>query len=354
MKPKIFFITGGCGFIGSNFIRYLLENTDVKHIINLDKLTYAGSTSNLKEFNSDSRYIFIEGDITDAKLVYSLFQNHNPDCLVHFAAESHVDRSIDGPDEFINTNIIGTFTLLEESLRYYKSLSKNSVTEFLFHHISTDEVFGSLGKTGSFTENTPYDPSSPYSASKASSDHLVRAWNHTYSLPTLITNCSNNYGPYQFPEKLIPLMIINCINNNELPIYGDGKNIRDWLYVEDHCEALYAVLKRGKSGETYNIGGNEEQTNLNIVNIICEILDDNKPSSKLSSYKELITYVKDRPGHDFRYAIDASKIKNELGWQPKYNFKDAISNTIDWYLENKNWWDKILNNKYNLERLGDS
>jgi dTDP-glucose 4,6-dehydratase len=352
MKPKIFFITGGCGFIGSNFIRYLLENTDVKHIINLDKLTYAGSTSNLKEFNSDSRYIFIEGDITDAKLVYSLFQNHNPDCLVHFAAESHVDRSIDGPDEFINTNIIGTFTLLEESLRYYKSLSKNSVTEFLFHHISTDEVFGSLGKTGSFTENTPYDPSSPYSAAKASSDHLVRAWYRTFGLPVLITNCSNNYGPYQFPEKLIPLMIINCLNEKPLPVYGKGDNIRDWLYVEDHCTAIISVLQNGILGETYNIGGRSEISNLKIVETICDSLDEIHPSISGKSYRELITFVRDRPGHDFRYSIDASKIEKALNWVPDESFETGIRKTIQWYLDHQDWWQKKKKKIYKQERLG--
>ena len=343
-------VTGAAGFIGSNFVHYWHANNPDDRIVVLDALTYAGNRHNIDGLMDQQWFSFYEGNICDLALVESLLAEHDIDSIVHFAAESHVDRSITNPMEFIMTNVVGTVNLLNAAKNQWKGNEDGK----LFYHVSTDEVYGSLGEEGFFTEQTPYDPSSPYSASKASSDHLVRAWNHTYSLPTLITNCSNNYGPYQFPEKLIPLMIINCINNNELPIYGDGKNIRDWLYVEDHCEALYAVLKRGKSGETYNIGGNEEQTNLNIVNIICEILDDNKPSSKLSSYKELITYVKDRPGHDFRYAIDASKIKNELGWQPKYNFKDAISNTIDWYLENKNWWDKILNNKYNLERLGDS
>ena len=352
MKPEVFFITGGCGFIGSNFIRYILENTDVKYVINLDKLTYAGSTSNLKEFNSDSRYVFIEGDIADSRLVCSLFQNHNPDCLIHFAAESHVDRSIDGPEEFINTNVIGTFTLLEESLRYYKSLSNTFEAEFLFHHISTDEVFGSLGKTGSFTETTPYDPSSPYSAAKASSDHLVRAWHRTFGLPVLITNCSNNYGPYQFPEKLIPLMIINCLNEKPLPVYGKGDNIRDWLYVEDHCTAIMSVLQNGILGETYNIGGRVEVSNLKIVETICDSLDEIHPSISGKSYRELIAFVRDRPGHDFRYSIDSSKIEKALNWIPNESFETGIRKTIQWYLDHQDWWQEIQEKIYKQERLG--
>ena len=352
MNPEVFFITGGCGFIGSNFIKYILENTDVKRVVNLDKLTYAGNTSNLTEFDSDSRYVFIKGDIIDSKLVRSIFQNHNPDCLVHFAAESHVDRSIDGPAEFINTNIIGTFTLLEESLRYHKSLSNNSEAGFRFHHISTDEVFGSLGKTGSFTEATPYDPSSPYSAAKASSDHLVRAWHRTFGLPVLITNCSNNYGPYQFPEKLIPLMIINCLNEKPLPVYGKGDNIRDWLYVEDHCNAIVSVLKDGILGETYNIGGRTEMSNLKIVETICDSLNEIYPSPSGKSYRELITFVTDRPGHDYRYSIDASKIEKELNWMPNESFKTGIYKTIQWYLDHQDWWQEIQAKNYEQERLG--
>ena len=348
MNPKVFFITGGCGFIGSNFVRYLLEKTDVKLIINLDKLTYAGNTSNLKEFGSDSRYVFIKGDIIDSKIVRRIFQNHNPDCIVHFAAESHVDRSIDGPSEFVNTNIFGTFTLLQESLRYHKSLRKNSEMEFRFHHISTEEVFGSLGKTGSFSETTPYDPSSPYSAAKASSDHLARAWHRTFGLPVLITNCSNNYGPYQFPEKLIPLMVINSLNEKPLPIYGKGENIRDWLYVEDHCDAVLTVLKNGIIGETYNIGGRNEIPNLTIVQTICDILDEIKPRLTGNPYSELITFVQDRPGHDYRYSIDASKIEKELNWVPNESFETGIRKTIQWYLEHQDWWEKI----YEQERLG--
>ena len=348
MNPKVFFITGGSGFIGSNFVRYLLEKKDVKLVINLDKLTYAGNTSNLKEFDSDSRYVFIKGDIIDSKIVRGIFQNHNPDCLVHFAAETHVDRSIDGPSEFVNTNIFGTFTLLQESLRYHKSLSKNSEMGFRFHHISTDEVFGSLGKTGSFSETTPYDPSSPYSAAKASSDHLARAWHRTFGLPVLITNCSNNYGPYQFPEKLIPLMVINSLNEKPLPVYGKGENIRDWLYVEDHCDAVLTVLKNGIIGETYNIGGRNEIPNLTIVQTICDILDEIKPRLTGNPYSELITFVQDRPGHDYRYSIDASKIEKELNWVPNESFETGISKTIQWYLEHQDWWEKI----YEQERLG--
>ncbi len=352
MNPKVFFITGGCGFIGSNFIRYLLEKTDIKRIINLDKLTYAGNTSNLREFDIDSRYVFIKGDIVDNKVIRRIFQTHNPDCLIHFAAESHVDRSIDGPAEFINTNIVGTFSLLQESLRYYKSLSNKTEMEFRFHHISTDEVFGSLGETGLFSETTPYDPSSPYSASKASSDHLVRAWHRTFGLPVLITNCSNNYGPYQFPEKLIPLMIINSLKEKPLPVYGKGENIRDWLYAGDHCDALLTVLKNGIAGETYNIGGRNEIPNLTIVHTICDILDEIKPRTPAKSYRELITFVPDRPGHDFRYSIDATKIEKELNWKPNESFETGIRKTIQWYLDHEDWWEEILDNKYKQERLG--
>ena len=345
------FVTGGLGFIGSNFILDQIKNHKNK-IFNFDKMTYASNSDNLLKISNSELYNFIHGDISDIKTVSKAINQSKPDCIINFAAESHVDRSIDGPKEFIKTNIIGTYILLQSFLEYYNKLKGKKRENFRFLHVSTDEVYGSLGPSGYFTENTSYNPSSPYSASKASSDHLVRAWSHTYNFPVLITNCSNNYGPYQFPEKLIPLMIINCLMNRNLPIYGNGENIRDWLYVEDHCDALYVVLEKGLIGETYNIGGNEEKTNLNIVNLICEILDKKSPSLELSSYKELITYVKDRPGHDFRYAINAQKIKNELGWEPKYKFSNAISDTIDWYLSNKDWWNNILNNKYNLERLG--
>jgi len=340
-------VTGGCGFIGSNFILSQINNHN-NIILNYDKLTYAANIDNLKKVKNNSSYSFINGDIQDYKKLKECINKFSPDYMINFAAESHVDRSIDSAEDFINTNILGTYRLLEASLEYYR---KNKVFKFL--HVSTDEVYGSLGENNFFTESTPYDPSSPYSASKAASDHLVRAWFKTYNFPGVITNCSNNYGPYQFPEKLIPLMIINCLNSNSLPIYGTGDNIRDWLYVEDHCDALYTVLNKGKVGETYNIGGNEEKTNLDIVNIICEILDDINPTKKYKTYKELITYVKDRPGHDFRYAIDATKIKNDLGWKPKYTFNKGIKDTILWYINNPSWWEKIINKKYSLDRLGD-
>ena len=344
---KSILVTGGCGFIGSNFIRNIVEKHKSIQIVNLDKLTYAGNISNLNDL-AKSQYIFSQGDICDSDLLESLFSKYKFDSVVHFAAESHVDRSIDGPSEFIQTNVVGTLNLLEQSRKFYsKSKNKN----FKFLHVSTDEVYGSLGNEGKFLETTPYDPSSPYSASKASSDHLVRAWNRTYDLPTLITNCSNNYGPYQFPEKLIPLMIINSLNDLKLPVYGKGENIRDWLYVTDHCDAIWCVLNDGTTGETYNIGGNNEIKNLNIVRTICDILDELLPKEN-ESYSELITFVKDRPGHDFRYAIDSKKIKNELGWLPKESFESGIRKTIEWYLNNKIWWKSIQDNTYRQERLG--
>jgi len=349
---KIFLVTGGSGFIGANFIEYLLKNDLAKKIINLDKLTYAGNPQNLLKFEHDDRYVFNQGDICDQEHVRELIQLHHPDIIVNFAAESHVDRSIDGPGEFIKTNISGTYTLLQESLRYYQSLENDKQKKFRFHHVSTDEVFGSLGEDGFFTEETPYDPSSPYSASKAASDHLVRAWERTYGLPIIISNCSNNYGPYQFPEKLIPLMILNCLAEESLPVYGTGENVRDWLYVDDHCEAIYTIIEKGKIGETYNVGGNNEIQNIEIVNTICSILDEIKPSENGNSYTDLITYVKDRPGHDFRYAIDSSKLKNELNWSPNETFESGIKKTINWYLENQSWWQDIQNNTYQQERLG--
>ena len=349
---KIFLVTGGSGFIGANFIQYLLKNDLAEKIINLDKLTYAGNPQNLLKFEHDDRYVFNQGDICDQEHVRELIQLHHPDIIVNFAAESHVDRSIDGPGEFIKTNISGTYTLLQESLRYYQSLENDKQKKFRFHHVSTDEVFGSLGEDGFFTEETPYDPSSPYSASKAASDHLVRAWERTYGLPIIISNCSNNYGPYQFPEKLIPLMILNCLAEESLPVYGTGENVRDWLYVDDHCEAIYTIIEKGKIGETYNVGGNNEIQNIEIVNTICSILDEIKPSENGNSYTDLITYVKDRPGHDFRYAIDSSKLKNELNWSPNETFESGIKKTINWYLENQSWWQDIQNNTYQQERLG--
>ena len=353
MDNKIL-VTGGSGFIGSNFIHYLINNTDYQRIINLDKLTYAGNNENLINIQQNIRYKFIKGDICDRQCIKKIFQDYSPNKIVHFAAESHVDRSIDGPKDFINTNIVGTSILLEESLSYYNKLKKLSKSSFKFHHISTDEVFGSLGEKGSFVEDSPYDPSSPYSASKASSDHLVRAWHRTFGLPVTISNCSNNYGPYQFPEKLIPLIIINCLSNKSLPVYGKGENIRDWLYVEDHCKAINLILQEGAIGDTYNIGGNNEISNLNIVESICTILDKLKPSNSGKSYNQMISFVKDRPGHDFRYAINTTKIKKDLNWEPKETFDSGLIKTIKWYLENENWWKKTQKNIYKQERLGVS
>ena len=351
MDNKIL-VTGGSGFIGSNFIHYLINNTDYQRIINLDKLTYAGNNENLINIQQNIRYKFIKGNICDRQCIKKIFQDYSPNKIVHFAAESHVDRSIDGPKDFINTNIVGTSILLEESLSYYNKLKKLSKSSFKFHHISTDEVFGSLGEKGSFVEDSPYDPSSPYSASKASSDHLVRAWHRTFGLPVTISNCSNNYGPYQFPEKLIPLIIINCLSNKSLPVYGKGENIRDWLYVEDHCKAINLILQEGAIGDTYNIGGNNEISNINIVESICTILDKLKPSNSGKSYNQMISFVKDRPGHDFRYAINTTKIKKDLNWEPKETFDSGLIKTIKWYLENENWWKKTQKNIYKQERLG--
>ena len=350
----VYFVTGGCGFIGANFIQYLLKKTKHKSVINLDKLTYAGNQKNLADFEQDPRYIFVHGDICDAELVSKLFTEYQPNYIVNFAAESHVDRSIDGPAEFIQTNIVGTSVLLQEALKYYSTLKGKESERFRFHHVSTDEVFGSLSESGFFTEETPYDPSSPYSASKASSDHLIRAWHRTFDLPVLISNCSNNYGPYQFPEKLIPLMILNCLEEKPLPVYGTGENIRDWLYVEDHCDAIYTILQKGTIGETYNVGGNNEIKNIQIVEEICDVLNDIHPAGSGKSYHELITFVKDRPGHDFRYAIDASKLKKEIGWEPKESFNTGIQKTIEWYLKNEEWWKTIQENTYKQERLGIS
>ncbi len=346
------FITGGCGFIGSNFIQYILTNTEYRTVINLDKLTYAGNLNNLLDIQKDERYIFIQGDICDHNCVRNIFKEYLPNAVVHFAAESHVDRSIDGPQQFIQTNIIGTSVLLQESLDYYIHLNKSFRSKFKFHHISTDEVFGSLGEGGYFSESTAYDPSSPYSASKASSDHLVRAWHRTFGLPVTISNCSNNYGPYQFPEKLIPLIILNCLAEKPLPVYGTGENVRDWLYVQDHCDAINLVLQKGIIGETYNVGGNNEIPNIKIIRDICTILDEVKPAESRNSYHQLITFVKDRPGHDFRYAIDSTKIKQDLGWQPHETFKSGLRKTINWYLENKDWWIETQENIYQQERLG--
>jgi dTDP-glucose 4,6-dehydratase len=341
-------VTGGCGFIGSNYIRTVLDREEDLHIVNLDKLTYAGNIQNLNGISSNNLTI-VKGDICDVDLVNSLFEKYQFDTVVHFAAESHVDRSIEGPAEFIQTNVVGTLNLLEQSRFFY---NKTNNDNFQFLHVSTDEVYGSLGDDGKFLETTPYDPSSPYSASKAGSDHLVRAWNRTFGLPTLITNCSNNYGSYQFPEKLVPLMIINCLQGNPLPVYGKGENVRDWLFVGDHCDAIHTVLAKGEIGETYNIGGNNEIKNIDVVTIICSLLDEISPRKNGSSYSDLITFVKDRPGHDFRYAIDAGKIRNDLGWSPNESFETGIRKTIHWYLDNQNWWKTIQDNNYRQERLG--
>ena len=342
-------VTGGSGFIGSNFIHYQINNGN--KIYNFDNLTYASSSDSLSIFNQNPNYVFQKGDVANYKDVQKALSNFCPDKIVHFAAESHVDRSIDGPDAFIKTNIIGTYTLLNESLNYYENMIDSKKKSFRFLHVSTDEVFGSLGNFGYFKEDTPYDPSSPYSASKAASDLLVMAWNRTYKLPVVITNCSNNYGPYQFPEKLIPLMIINAINNKKLPIYGSGENIRDWLYVSDHCRAIDMVLNNGEIGDCYLIGGDAEKTNLEIVKTICEVLNELLPKKNFD-YKSLIEFVEDRPGHDYRYAIDFSKIKKKLNWSPKINFNDGIRQTVKWYIENESWWSNDEKNKYKQERLG--
>ncbi len=344
---KSVLVKGGCGFIGSNFVRHTLQQYPEYRIVNLDKLTYAGNPGNLIDLEKNPQYRFIQGDITDAGLVRKIFAEEQIDTVVHFAAESHVDRSITGPAEFVQTNIVGTFTLLEAAREAWLADLNEANKRYRFLHVSTDEVYGSLGETGSFQETTPYDPRSPYSASKASSDHLVSAYFHTYGLPSLITNCSNNYGPYQFPEKLIPLVINNALQAKALPVYGDGKNVRDWLYVIDHCEAILTVLQKGKIGETYNIGGNSEKQNIEIVHTICDILDEKVgllPNGE--KRRSLITYVKDRAGHDRRYAIDATKIRTELGWIPKVTFANGMKQTVEWYLNNKPWTASVTNGSY--------
>lgn len=347
-------ITGGAGFIGSAVIRHIIKHTD-DEVLNIDKLTYAGNLESLKEIEDSSRYQFQRIDICDAEDLKSAFESFKPNLVMHLAAESHVDRSIDGPAEFINTNIVGTYTLLEAARKYWQGLKAEEKSAFRFHHISTDEVYGDLaGTTDLFTESTPYAPSSPYSASKASSDHLVRAWHRTYDFPVLITNCSNNYGPYHFPEKLIPLVILNALDGKKLPIYGKGDQIRDWLYVEDHARALYKVVTEGVIGETYNIGGHNEKQNIEVVRSICKILDDLKPQTDNVSYESLIAFVKDRPGHDLRYAIDARKIESELGWTPEETFETGIRKTVKWYLNNLEWCRRVQDGSYQRERLGVS
>ena len=352
MNPKKLLITGGAGFIGSAVIRHLINNTN-HSIINVDKLTYAGNLESLMTVENDERYTFEQVDICDVIEIKRVFAEHQPDIVMHLAAESHVDRSIDGPGEFIQTNIVGTYVLLEGARDYWASLTGEKKNNFKFHHVSTDEVYGDLEGVGElFTEDTPYAPSSPYSAAKASSDHLVRAWRRTFKFPTLITNCSNNYGPYQFPEKLIPLIILNALAGKDLPIYGDGKQIRDWLYVDDHARALLHVALTGEIGETYNIGGHNEIQNINVVKAVCAILDELMPSDKIKKYEQLITFVDDRAGHDIRYAIDATKISDELDWTPDETFETGIRKTVQWYLNNVTWCERVKDGSYQGERLG--
>jgi len=352
--PLRILITGGAGFIGSALVRHIIRHRQ-DEVLNLDKLTYAGNLQSLEPVQNSSRYHFHHGDIGDAPTVRRLLEEFQPDAIMHLAAESHVDRSIDGSAAFIQTNVVGTHVLLEEARRYWEGLTDEKRMRFRFHHISTDEVYGDLeGTDDLFTEETPYAPSSPYSASKAASDHLVRAWHRTYGFPVLITNCSNNYGPYQFPEKLIPLMILNAIDGKPLPVYGDGRQIRDWLYVDDHVRALLRVLEDGKTGETYNIGGHNEKTNLEVVHAICDTLEELYPEKPagIGQYRDLVTYVKDRPGHDRRYAIDAGKIRRELGWVPEETFETGLCKTVDWYLTHDAWIRNVLDGSYSGERLG--
>ncbi|MBN2686461.1 MAG: dTDP-glucose 4,6-dehydratase [Pontiellaceae bacterium] len=347
---KKILVTGGAGFIGSAVCRYLVKEKQCS-VLNLDKLTYAGVPASLTEIEESPLYRFEKADVCDGQAVSALLADFQPDAVMHLAAESHVDRSIDGPAAFIETNVVGTYTMLECAREYWNGLPEERKADFRFHHISTDEVYGSLGAEGLFEESTPYDPRSPYSASKASSDHLVKAWFHTYGLPVVVTNCSNNYGPYHFPEKLIPLVILNALDEKQLPVYGKGDNIRDWLYVEDHARALVRVVEAGELGETYNVGGRNERTNLEVVETICSILDELKPRAS-GSYKDLITFVTDRPGHDMRYAIDATKLEAELGWKAQENFDTGIRRTIQWYLDNAWWWQPLRALRYSGERLG--
>ena len=341
-------VTGGAGFIGSAVIRQAIA--EGHQVVNLDCLTYAANLDNIASVADHPNYVFEQVDICNAEGVNAVFDRHHPDAIMHLAAESHVDRSIDGPGAFIETNIIGTYVLLQAARRHFETLSGEARDAFRFHHVSTDEVYGTLGSTGLFTEETSYKPNSPYSASKASSDHLVRAWAETYQLPVVTSNCSNNYGPYQFPEKLIPVVILKCLEGQDIPIYGKGDNIRDWLYVEDHAAALLSVLQQGRLGETYNIGGHNERTNLDLVHMICDFMDELAPRDE--KHRDLITFVKDRPGHDMRYAIDASKIDRELGWKPSVTIEQGMKKTVQWYLDNKDWWQQILSGGYQADRLG--
>jgi dTDP-glucose 4,6-dehydratase len=351
VTQKTLLITGGAGFIGSALIRHLIGQSDYR-VVNIDKLTYAGNLESLTEVENHPNYRFVQADICDADKMAAIFSEFKPAAIMHLAAESHVDRSIDGPAEFVQTNLVGTYTLLETARAYWSQLQAEQKKAFRFHHISTDEVYGTLGDNGLFTETTAYQPNSPYSATKAGSDHLVRAWHHTYGLPVILTNCSNNYGPYQFPEKLIPLMINNALAGKALPVYGNGQNIRDWLYVDDHVEALQLVLEKGKVGESYNIGGFNEHTNLDVVNTLCDILDELLPESSYKPHKNLIHFVTDRPGHDLRYAIDATKIQKELGWQPRETFASGLRKTVEWYLNNREWNQHIIDGSYQQQRLG--
>jgi dTDP-glucose 4,6-dehydratase len=348
-RPRSMLVTGGAGFIGCNFVRYVLENDPELRLVNVDALTYAGHTANLRGVSETHgpRYTFVHADIRDAEKIRALFSEHNIDTVIHLAAESHVDRSIDGPLDFIDTNVRGTANLLEAARAAWQERS-----DVRFHHVSTDEVFGSLGQDGLFSEDTAYDPSSPYSASKASSDHLVRAWHRTYGLPVTLSNCSNNFGPFQYPEKLIPLMIRNAVAGRQLPVYGSGANIRDWLYVEDHCRALDLVVRRGLAGRTYNVGGENEKTNLEVVHAVCDLIDELRPSADGQSHRSLVRFVADRPGHDLRYAVDARRISAELGWTPDHDFATGLRATVAWYLDNQAWCDEVTSNHYDGGRLG--
>lgn len=360
VTAQIWIVTGGAGFIGSNFVRLVLAERPDVHVVVFDKLTYAGNLASLAEVAGHPRFTFVEGDIAARADVDRVFAAHRPTAVLNFAAESHVDRSIDGPGAFVQTNIVGTFELLDASRTLFAGMPENERTAFRFLHVSTDEVYGTLGPTGAFEEETPYAPNSPYAASKAGADHLVRAWHHTYGLPAVITNCSNNYGPYQFPEKLIPLMLLNALDAKPLPIYGDGLNVRDWLFVEDHCRGILLALERGRAGEKYNIGGGNERTNLEIIDVLCERLEAHAPAREnaalrargLSSYRDLRTFVPDRPGHDRRYAIDASKIRQELGWQARHDFASGLDRTVEWYLKNRPWCETVQQGRYGRERLG--
>jgi dTDP-glucose 4,6-dehydratase len=349
--PKRILVTGGAGFIGSAVVREIVRSTPHQVTV-VDKLTYAGNLDNLEPVAKDPRFGFVKADIADQPKMRDLVRTVRPDVIMHLAAESHVDRSIDGPAQFIQTNVVGTFSLLQAALEHWRTLSGTARDEFRFHHVSTDEVFGSLGPEGFFIETTPYQPNSPYSASKAASDHLVRAWHHTYGLPTVLSNCSNNYGPYHFPEKLIPLVILNALEGKPLPVYGRGENVRDWLYVEDHARALLLVAEKGRVGESYNVGGGAERTNLEVVRLICALMDELAPDARIGPRERLIAFVKDRPGHDLRYAIDASKIRDELGWSPQETFESGLRKTVAWFLANRAWWTRIRSGLYRGERLG--